>query len=117
MGRKNNDWKNRSGMVYSTKDDFEFEEDSGIEEETLSPSQQNLKVMLDKKARGGKKVTLVAGFVGSEDDLKELGKELKSKCGVGGSAKDGEILIQGDNRDKVLGLLLKGGYRAKKSGG
>ncbi|MDN3203539.1 translation initiation factor [Algoriphagus sediminis] len=117
MGRKNNDWKNRNGMVYSTDDDFEFEENSNLEEETLSASQQNLKVMLDKKARGGKKVTLVAGFVGSEDDLKELGKELKSKCGVGGSAKDGEILIQGDHRDKVLDLLLKGGYRAKKSGG
>lgn len=104
-------------MVYSTNDDFEYNDGSGEEAETLAPSEQSLKVMLDKKARGGKKVTLVAGFVGSEEDLKVLGKELKSKCGVGGSAKDGEILIQGDHRDKVFDLLLKGGYRAKKSGG
>ncbi|MHA7128434.1 translation initiation factor [Algoriphagus namhaensis] len=117
MGRKNNDWKNRSGMVYSTNDDFDYQNQDGFEEETLAPHQQKLRVLLDKKARGGKKVTLIEGFVGNEEDLKELGKVLKNKCGVGGSAKDGEILIQGDHRDKVLQLLHEQGYGAKKSGG
>lgn len=117
MGRKNNDWKKRDGVVYSTSSDFYFNYDSEETSDTLPPQQQNLKVMLDKKARGGKQVTLVSGFVGLEDDLKELGKTLKSKCGVGGSAKDGEILIQGDHRDKVLQILIEQGYKAKKSGG
>jgi translation initiation factor 1 len=118
MGRKkNNDWKKRDGVVFSTSDNFDF--DSGDQEpmETLPPQQQNLKVMLDKKSRGGKQVTLIEGYVGDEEDLKTLGKMLKSKCGVGGSAKDGEILIQGDHREKVLEILLKEGYKAKKSGG
>ncbi|NVJ86034.1 MAG: translation initiation factor [Algoriphagus sp.] len=117
MDRKNNDWKKRDGVVYSTSSDFEYQYDSDDSAETLSPAEQNLKVMLDKKARGGKQVTLISGFVGSEEDLKELGKLLKSKCGVGGSAKDGEILIQGDHREKILQILLKEGYRAKKAGG
>lgn len=117
MGRKNNDWKNRSGMVYSTNDDFEYNQGDGNETESLDPKAQKLKVMLDKKARGGKKVTLIEGFIGSEDELKELCKILKSKCGVGGSAKDREILIQGDHREKVLQLLLQEGYGAKKAGG
>lgn len=117
MGRKNNDWKKRDGVVYSTSDDFDYSYDGDEAQDTLSPSQQKLKVMLDKKARGGKQVTLVEGFVGSEDDLKELGKILKTKCGVGGSAKDGEILIQGDHRDKVVQVLQSAGYQAKKSGG
>ena len=104
-------------MVYSTNDDFSYDYDGDFEEETLPPAEQNLKVMLDKKSRGGKQVTLVDGFVGTEDDLKDLGKLLKSKCGVGGSAKNGEILIQGDFRDKVLQLLQKEGYRAKRVGG
>lgn len=117
MAKRNNDWKKRDGIVYSTSDNFEFDSQDSNSEDSLSPSQQNLKVMLDKKARGGKKVTLVEGFQGSEEELKELGKTLKSKCGVGGSSKDGEILIQGDHREKVVQLLLDLGFRAKKSGG
>ncbi|MFC3414403.1 translation initiation factor [Algoriphagus hitonicola] len=117
MAKRNNDWKKRDGVVFSTNDNFEFDYDSEESSQTLPPAQQNLKVMLDKKARAGKQVTLVAGFSGTEEDLKDLGKMLKTKCGVGGSAKDGEILIQGDHRDKVLQVLLSAGYKAKKSGG
>ncbi|HLT06189.1 MAG TPA: translation initiation factor [Cyclobacteriaceae bacterium] len=114
--KKNNDWKKRDGIVYSTSADFDYH-NSEEEQLTLPPQQQHLRVQLDKKSRGGKQVTLVTGFVGSEDDLKELGKLVKNKCGVGGSAKDGEILIQGDLRDKVLDILQQQGYKAKKSGG
>ncbi|MBO3698192.1 translation initiation factor [Roseivirga sp. E12] len=117
MGRKNNRDKGRSGVVYSTNSDYSYDYEGDNEEDTLAPSDQNLKVMLDKKSRGGKQVTLVEGFVGTDDDLKDLGKTLKSKCGVGGSAKDGEILIQGDHRDKVIQILQKEGYRAKRVGG
>ena len=109
--------KQRDGIVFSTNQDFEYNYDEEPIEETLPPQQQNLRVMLDKKQRKGKAVTLVTGFVGEEDDLKTLGKELKSKCGVGGTVKDNEILIQGDFRDKILDLLVKAGYKAKKSGG
>ena len=117
MAKKNNRDKGRSGVVYSTSADFSYDYDNDAEAETLAPADQNLKVMLDKKSRGGKQETLVEGFIGTEDDLKDLGKTLKLKCGVGGSAKDGEILIQGDHRDKVLQILQKEGYRAKRVGG
>lgn len=110
--------KNRIGVVYSTSDDFEYNHE-GEEDvvETLPPQQQRLKVWIDKKQRKGKEVTLITDFVGTDDDLKALGKLLKSKCGVGGSAKDNEIIIQGNQRDKVLALLLEMGYKAKKAGG
>lgn len=111
-----NDWKDRLGMVYSTNPDFKFETEKK-EETTLPPQHQKLIVMLDRKKRKGKSVTLVTGFVGAEDDLKELGKMLKTKCGVGGSVKDGEILIQGDFRERVMELLKAEGYKVKRSGG
>lgn len=112
----NNDWKSRLGMVYSTNPDFEYETEQESAE-SIDPSQQNLRIWLDRKQRGGKVATLVCGFDGPEDDLKELAKMLKSKCGVGGAAKDGEIIIQGDHRDKVVELLTKAGYKCKKAGG
>ncbi len=117
MTKKSNDWKRREGVVYSTSNEFEYNQGDQSDAETLPASQQKLKVLLDKKSRAGKQVTLVEGFIGTEDDLKELGKLLKNKCGVGGSAKAGEILIQGDHRDKVLQVLIQAGYGAKKSGG
>lgn len=111
-----NDWKQRLGMVYSTNPDFEFSTTEEQEATTLPPAQQNLRVWLDRKQRGGKTVTLVKGFVGTDSDLVELGRMLKSKCGVGGSAKDGEIIIQGDHRDRVVELLSAAGYKCKKAG-
>lgn len=105
------------GIMYSTDPSFTYEEENAGPFEALANKQQDLRVTLDKKNRGGKAVTLVTGFIGSEGDLDKLAKMLKNKCGVGGSAKDGEILIQGDFRDKVLLLLQKEGYKAKKSGG
>jgi len=100
-------------LVYSTNPDFRPTDETQPEEETLLPGQQNLTISLDKKQRKGKQVTLVLNFVGSENDLKELGRILKSKCGVGGSVKDGEIIIQGDFRQKIKSLLDSMGYRSK----
>ena len=111
-----NDWKARLGMVYSTNPDFEYTTDKEEQTTTLPPQQQNLRVWLDRKQRGGKTVTLVKGFVGTDEDLSELGRMLKSRCGVGGSAKDGEIIIQGDHRDRVVELLTQAGYKCKKAG-
>lgn len=114
MSKKN---KDRVNIVYSTNPDFSYDYDGQEEQETLEPSKQLLYVSLDRKQRGGKEVTLVEGFVGTDDDLKELGKMLKSKCGVGGTAKDGEIIVQGSFRDKVIELLEKEGYKTKRKGG
>lgn len=111
---KNNDWKDRLNVVYSTNPNFQYETENTEEAETLSPNQQKLRVQLNRKNRGGKVVTLVTGFVGTDDDLKELGRMLKSKCGVGGSAKDGEIIVQGDFKQKVIELLKKEGYTQTK---
>ena len=109
--------KKKINIVYSTNPDYNYNyEEDGVEE-TLDVSEQNLRVLLDKKQRKGKAVTLVTGFIGKEEDLKDLGKSLKQKCGVGGSVKDGLVLIQGDVRKKVLDILLKEGYKAKQSGG
>lgn len=110
--------KNRIGVVYSSNPNFDYTYGSGDEEADVPPEDQNLRIFLDRKRRKGKEVTLIAGFQGSDDTLKELGSFLKSKCGVGGSVKDGEIIIQGNHRDKVLKLLLDKGYsKTKKAGG
>lgn len=109
--------KKRIDIVYSTNPNFSVEGAAEDEEETLAPQHQNLRVLIDRKQRGGKEVTLVTGFIGSEDDLKELGKQLKQKCGGGGTVKDGEIIIQGNHLQKILELLLKANYKAKQSGG
>ncbi len=108
--------KTLGNIVYSTNKNFDFSLPEE-QEETLPPQQQNLKIHLSKKGRGGKTVSLVAGFIGKEEDLEKLGKLLKNKCGVGGSVKDGEILLQGDHRDKIMDVLTKEGYKAKKAGG
>jgi translation initiation factor 1 len=111
MAKKNKE----SRIVYSTNQDYKYESEEEIVE-TLKPEEQQLIIRLDRKQRRGKQVTLITGFIGSNDDLKELGKTLKSKCGVGGSAKDGEIIIQGDFREKVKQILTVMGYRYKVSG-
>lgn len=109
-----NDWKKRLGVVFSTDPDYRYEEEKEEEKETLPPEKQRLTVTIDRRNRGGKQVTLVSGFTGTEEDLAALGKTLKVRCGVGGSAKDGEITVQGDFRDRVTSLLKEMGYNAKR---
>ena len=109
-----NDWKDRLGVVYSTSADFDYQTNEAEEPETLAPAAQVLRVRIEKKGRGGKIATLVSGFVGTSDDLADLGRTLKSKCGVGGSVKDGEILVQGDFRERVISLLRSMGYTGTK---
>ena len=111
MSKKNK--PDTRGFVYSTDPNFSFEEEQN-NAETLSPAQQKLKVRLDTKHRAGKAVTLIEGFIGKEEDLEELGKKLKSFCGTGGSAKDGEIIVQGDQREKVMQWLFKNGFKQSK---
>ena len=109
--------RNRQGIVYSTNPDFKYETENAGKIETHEPGNQNLRVWLEKNQRAGKTVTLITGFAGREEDLIALGKLLKTKCGTGGSVKDGEILIQGDFRDKTVQILSSLGYRVKKAGG
>lgn len=111
---KKNDWKDRLNIVYSTNPDFAYETERDNEVKTLPKNQQKLRVSVEKKGRGGKTVTVVSGFVGTEDDLKDLGKFLKTKCGVGGSAKDNEVLIQGELKQRVIDLLKAEGYTQTK---
>lgn len=108
------DWKERLGMVYSTNPDFAYDYGEEQEEATLDPAKQKLRVWRDTKGRGGKVATIVRDFVGSTDDLHDLGRLLKQACGVGGSVKDGEIIIQGDHRDRITALLLQKGYSQTK---
>lgn len=114
MAKKKN---RRVDVVYSTNPDFNFETEGAEDEETLENSDQLLRVLIDRKQRKGKEVTLIEGFVGTNEDLKELGKWLKQKCGVGGSVKDGDIMVQGNHRDKIMELLKSEGYKVKRVGG
>lgn len=109
--------KNKIGVVYSTNPDYDYDFEEKENVETLEPGHQKLRIFIDRKMRKGKEVTIVESFVGSEEDLKDLGKTLKSKCGVGGSVKDGEIIIQGNQKDKVYDLLVKMGYTNSKKKG
>ena len=111
MSKKNK--PDTRGFVYSTDPNFSFEEDKSVVD-TLLPAQQKLKVRLDTKHRAGKAVTLITGFIGKAEDMEDLGKKLKTFCGTGGSAKDGEIIVQGDQREKVLQWLIKNGYKQAK---
>lgn len=111
-----NDWKERLGVVFSTNPDYKYQTEQQPETESLAPERQNLRVWLDR-LKGGRVATVVRGYVGSDEELATLGKELKKSCGVGGTTKDGEIIIQGDHRDRVIELLTKSGYRCKKAGG
>lgn len=112
-----NDWKKRLGVVYSTNPEFSFNRDDQEDKEALPPDKQNLKVRPEKKGRKGKTVTLVTGFSGNDKDIEELARLLKTRCGTGGSAKDGEIIIQGDFTDRVITILSELNYKVKRSGG
>ena len=111
---RDNDWKSRLGVVFSTNPDYAYTEESAPALATLPPSQQRLRVSYERKGRGGKAVTLVRGFVGHDADLAELGRQLKTGCGIGGSVKDGEIILQGDLRIKAVDLLRSLGYTQTK---
>lgn len=111
-----NDWKTRLGTVYSTDPDFKYETEREPEPDTPPARRQELRVWLDRHQRAGKAVTVVRGFIGRDEDLQALGRTLKTRCGVGGSVKEGEILIQGDHRDRIVEILTKAGYRCKKAG-
>ena len=112
-----NDWKARLGMVYSTDPNFKYDTEEAPQTAPLTPERQNLRVWLDRTQQGGKTATLVKGFAGSDADLVQLARLLKTRCGVGGAAKDGEIIIQGDHRDRGVEILAKAGYKCKKAGG
>ncbi len=114
MASRNNDWKERLNIVYSTNPDFAYTTDEKEENETLPKQQQKLRVSIEKNHRGGKTVTIIKNFIGSETDIKELGKLLKTKCGSGGSVKESEILVQGDFKEKIIELLKKEGYTQTK---
>ncbi len=111
---KKNDWKERLNIVYSTNPDYQYITDEKEENKTLPKQQQKLRVSIEKNHRGGKTVTIVKNFIGSDNDAKELGRLLKTKCGVGGSVKDGEILVQGDFKAKIIELLKNDGYTQTK---
>jgi translation initiation factor 1 len=111
---KKNDWKDRLNIVYSTNPDFQYSTDKKEETETLPKQQQKLRVSIEKNHRGGKTVTIVKNFVGSDEEIKELGRLLKTRCGVGGTTKEGEILIQGEFKEKIIEILKKEGYTQTK---
>lgn len=113
MNKTDNDWKKRLGTVYSTNPEFQYKQEGNEELQTLPPSKQKLHIRLDKNKRKGKTVSLITGFIGKDDDLHELSALLKKKCGTGGSSKDGEIIIQGDFRQRLLDILSAEGYRAR----
>lgn len=117
MAKKKPGLEDLGGLVFSTNNDFDPQDNSAEDIETLSPGEQRLEAHFSSKGRGGKTVTVIKGFEGSDEDLQVLGKDLKKKCGVGGSVKDGEIIIQGDVREKVMQLLKKDGYKVKRVGG
>jgi translation initiation factor 1 len=113
---KKNKKENEGGLMYSTNKNLSFNNDEEPEDESLNPGEQNLRIHLDRMG-GGKVLTRITGYTGNEEEITKLGKELKQKCGVGGTVKNDEILIQGDHRDKILGIFMKMGFRAKKAGG